>query len=313
VGEFELIEHYFKAAPCASLNDNIPLGIGDDCALLKLSHNAELAISTDTLVADAHFPAKADPYLIAQRALAVTVSDLAAMGAKPLAFTLALTLPQVDEVWLKKFAEGLSVKAKQCAINLIGGDTTKGPLSMTLTVLGEVPSGMALRRSGANIGDLVCVSGELGAGAAALPMVLGKRQSLPSLLAHYWSPIPQLTLGLMLRGKASACIDISDGVLADCGHIAHASQVALTIELEKIPVSDEVKAYYDKQTYLNYALVGGDDYQLAFTLPQPYLAGLCEQYPSIKVIGQVETGQGVKLLAANGDPIIINSTGYQHF
>lgn len=313
MGEFELIEHYFKTAPCAVLNDHIPLGIGDDCALLKLSNNTELAISTDTLVADVHFPSQATPSLIAQRALAVTVSDLAAMGAKPLAFTLALTLPNVDKAWLKSFAEGLSIKATQCAISLIGGDTTKGPLSITMTVLGEVPCGMALRRSGAKQGDLLCVSGCLGDGAAALPMVLGNKMPIPQITEHYWSPFPQLALGLSLRNKATACIDISDGLLADCGHIANASQVALVVELAKLPISDAVKRHYDKKTYQYYALAGGDDYQLAFTLPEEFLNELLEHYPSIKVIGRVEHGAGVKLLADNGQPIAMDARGYQHF
>lgn len=313
MGEFELIEHYFKTAPCAALNDQIALGIGDDCALLRLSSHTELAISTDTLVADVHFPSQAVPSLIAQRALAVTASDLAAMGAKPLAFTLALTLPHVDEAWLKGFAEGLSLKATQCAISLIGGDTTKGPLSITISVLGEVPGGMALRRSGAREGDLLCVSGCLGDGAAALPMVLGNKEIVPQIVEHYWSPTPQLALAILLRNKATACIDISDGLLADCGHIANASQVALVIELAKLPISDAVKSHYDKKTYQHYALAGGDDYQLAFTLPEEFLAELLGQYPSIRVIGRVEQGAGVKLLAANGQPVVVDTTGYQHF
>lgn len=314
MGEFELIQHYFKNAPCATLTDAISLGIGDDCALLKPSSATEMAISTDTLVADVHFPAKGDPFFIAQRALAVTVSDLAAMGAKPIGFTLALTLPEVNENWLQGFAEGLCIKAKECAIQLIGGDTTKGPLAITITVLGEVPLGKALRRDGAQVDDLLCISGCLGEAAGALPMVLANKpfDSSP-LLKQYWSPIPQLVIAMALRGKATACLDISDGLLADCEHIAKASQVALVIELDKLRLSAELQANYPVQQCQQLALTGGDDYQLAFTIPTSYIAKLQSHYPAIQVIGRVEQGQGVKVIDNNGQLLSFTTKGYQHF
>lgn len=314
MGEFELIDYYFKRAPCASPHPNIALGIGDDCALLLPSDSSELAISTDTLVADIHFPAQADSFLIGQRALAVAVSDLAAMGAKPLAFTLALTLPKVDEAWLKGFAEGLSIKAQQCAIALVGGDTTKGNLTITITVIGEVPKGKALLRSTAQVGDLLCVSGSLGNGAAALPMVLGQRPVEQQVLAYYWSPTPQLALGQFLCGKASSCIDISDGLLADCEHIAKASRVAIVIELAKLPINDLVKVHYDQSTYQAFALAGGDDYQLAFTIAEHYLPDLMKLYSTITIIGRVVEGEtAVTLLDANCQPVHSNVSGYKHF
>lgn len=313
MGEFELIDYFFKHAPCASIQQNISLGIGDDCALLSPQANTEMAISTDTLVADIHFPLEADSFLIGQRALAVAVSDLAAMGARPIAFTLALTLPKVNEDWLKRFAEGLSIKAKQCSITLIGGDTTRGNLSITITVIGELEKGSAILRSKAKIGDILCVSDYIGNAAAALPMVLNKQPIDEQLLDYYWSPIPQLALGQSLLGKASSCIDISDGLLADCGHIAEASHVSLVIELNNLPISDLVKKHYDEQTYQTYALAGGDDYQLAFTIAEYYLPELLRNYPTIKKIGKVEPGEGVTVVDIEHKPININLSGYKHF
>ena len=317
MGEFELIRHYFAAASCARAGEGVALGIGDDCALLDVPAGEQLAISTDTLVSGVHFPESPDPFLLAQRALAVSVSDLAAMGATPLGFTLALTLPSAEPDWLEAFARGLDRMAQQCAIRLIGGDTTRGPLSLTLTVFGRVPRGQALTRAGAQVGDLLCVGGELGDAAGALPLVLGQRQAEPAiaeaLLARYWSPLPQLALGLALRGKATAALDISDGLLADCGHIAAASGVALLIEQARVPLSAALQAFADAPTAYECALSGGDDYRLAFTLPPQYLAGLQAAGWPLLVIGRVEAGQGVWLLDADGAPVQAAHSGYQHF
>jgi thiamine-monophosphate kinase len=177
MGEFELIRRYFMAAACARAGDAVVLGIGDDCALLALEPGRQLAVSTDTLVAGGHFPHGADPFLLGQRALAVAASDLAAMGADPIGFTLGLTLPGVDQAWLRGFAEGLDQMASHCGLRLVGGDTTRGPLSLAMTVFGSVPTGQALLRSGARPGDLLCVGGDLGQAAGALPLVLGQRQA----------------------------------------------------------------------------------------------------------------------------------------
>lgn len=317
LGEFELIRHYFAAASCAQTGEGVALGIGDDCALLQLPVGEQLAISTDTLVAGVHFPESPDPYLLGQRALAVSVSDLAAMGATPIGFTLAVTLPQADAQWLQAFARGLDHMAQCCVIRLIGGDTTRGPLSLTLTVLGRVPVGLALTRHGARVGDLLCVGGELGDAAGALPLVLQQRHAEPAiaepLLARYWSPMPQLDLGRALRGKATAALDISDGLLADCGHIAAASAVQLIIEQARVPVSAALQAFAGEAAARQCALSGGDDYRLAFTLPAEHLAPLQQAGWPVQVIGRVAAGQGVVLVDEQGGTLTPPHHGYQHF
>ncbi|WP_166363177.1 thiamine-phosphate kinase [Pseudomonas akapageensis] len=317
MGEFELIRHYFAAAPCAQAGEGVALGIGDDCALLAVPAGEQLAISTDTLVAGVHFPDASDPFLLGQRALAVAASDLAAMGATPVAFTLALTLPTVSADWLQAFARGLNQMAQHCRLSLIGGDTTRGPLSLTMTVFGRVPAGKALTRAGARPGDLLCVGGALGDAAGALPLVLGERAAQASiaepLLARYWSPSPQFALGQSLLGKATSAMDISDGLLADCGHIAAASSVALRVELDKIPMSAALRAFLDPAQAQQAALAGGDDYVLAFTLPAAELPGLLASGLPITVIGKVLEGQGVTLHDGEGKDITPATRGYQHF
>jgi len=317
MGEFELIRNFFAAAPCAQGGEGVALGIGDDCALLAVPAGEQLAISTDTLVAGVHFADPCDPFLLGQRSLAVAVSDLAAMGATPLAFTLALTLPTVDGDWLQAFAHGLNVMAQRCDVRLVGGDTTRGPLALTMTVFGRVPSGQALTRRGAQPGDLLCVGGELGNAAGALPLVLGQRSAEPSvaepLLAHYWSPQPQLALGQALRGKATAALDISDGLLADCGHIAAASAVGVLIERERLPLSQALLAFLGQEAARDAALSGGDDYLLAFTLPPAELPKLLADGWPVHVLGRVVAGQGVALLDADGQDITPATRGYQHF
>ncbi|WP_440811134.1 thiamine-phosphate kinase [Pseudomonas syringae] len=317
MGEFELIRNYFATAPCAQAGEDVALGVGDDCALLALPPGEQLAISTDTLVAGVHFPDICDPFLLGQRALAVSASDLAAMGARPIAFTLALTLPHVDADWLQAFARGLNQMAQGCALRLIGGDTTRGPLSLTMTVFGGVPSGLALTRSGAREGDLLCVGGALGDAAGALPLVLNQRSAEASiaapLLARYWSPQPQLALGQALRGRATSALDISDGLLADCGHIARASGVRLLIERDRLPISEPLLALLGLQAARQAALSGGDDYILAFTLPSAQLPGLQAAGWPVQVIGRAEAGQGVVLLDSAGNDITPDTRGYQHF
>ncbi len=316
MGEFELIRRYFAASPCAQAASGVALGIGDDCALLQPGTGQQLAISTDTLVCGVHFPVSCDPFLLGQRALAVSVSDLAAMGAEPLAFTLALTLPEAAAPWLEGFSRGLAQMAQACSIALVGGDTTRGPLSLTLTVFGQVPTGQALPRSGARVGDLLCVGGSLGDAAGALPLVLGEREIMGEdadyLQQRYWAPQPQLALGRWLRGKATAALDISDGLLADCGHIAKASSVALQIERARLPLSPALRRVAGDQA-LACALAGGDDYRLAFTLPAELLPALQAQWPEAWVIGRAVAGQGVHLLDELGQRVAPPQAGYQHF
>lgn len=317
MGEFELIRTVFAAAPCAQGGEGVALGIGDDCALLDVPFGEQLAISTDTLVAGVHFADPCDPFLLGQRSLAVAASDLAAMGATPLAFTLALTLPTVNADWLQAFARGLNQMAVACNLRLIGGDTTRGPLCLTLTVFGRVPSGCALTRSGAQPGDVLCVGGELGNAAGALPLVLGQRSAesfvAQPLLAHYWSPQPQLALGQALRGKATCALDISDGLLADCGHLALASQVRLLIDSDRVPVSLALEEFLGSAGAQQAALSGGDDYVLAFTLPERDVSILLADGWPIHVIGRVVEGQGVSLIDEHGQDITPAICGYQHF
>ena len=317
MGEFELIRNFFAAAPCAQGGEGVALGIGDDCALLAVPPGEQLAISTDTLVAGVHFADPCDPFLLGQRSLAVAASDLAAMGATPIGFTLALTLPEVRADWLQAYAQGLNQMAQACRLSLIGGDTTRGPLSLTMTVFGRVPAGQALTRSGARGGDLLCVGGNLGNAAGALPLVLAERQAEASvaetLLAHYWSPQPQFALGQALRGKATSALDISDGLLADCGHIAKASQVSLRVELDRLPLSTALQAFLGHEGAQQAALAGGDDYVLAFTLPEAELAPLLAAGWSIQVVGRAGTGAGVSLVDGQGQDITPTTRGYQHF
>ncbi len=317
LGEFELIRHYFAVAACARAGGEVVLGIGDDCALLDIPTGEQLAVSTDTLVAGVHFPDSCDPFLLGQRALAVAASDLAGMGATPIGFTLALTLPAADALWLAEFARGLDAMALDCSLRLIGGDTTRGPLCLTVTVFGRVPAGQALVRSGAQVGDLLCVGGVLGEAAGALPLVLGQAEAdadvAEHLLARYWSPQPQLALGEALRGRATAALDISDGLLADCGHIAKASSVALRIERERVPLSTPLQRLAGTAEALRCALAGGDDYVLAFTLPPAELAALQDAQWPVHVIGCVTVGQGVQLVDAAGNELPVSSRGYNHF
>ncbi|MNH96378.1 Thiamine-monophosphate kinase [compost metagenome] len=219
--------------------------------------------------------------------------------------------------WLQAYARGLNLMAQNCGVALVGGDTTRGPLSLTMTVFGRVPGGLALTRSGAKPGDLLCVGGELGNAAGALPLVLGQRSAEAAiadpLLAHYWSPQPQLGLGQALRGKATSAMDISDGLLADCGHIALASRVGIHIERDRLPLSPALIAFVGRPDAQVAALSGGDDYVLAFTLPSVELPLLLAEGWPIHVIGRVVNGQGVTLLDADGQDITPQTRGYQHF
>ncbi|TVP89044.1 MAG: thiamine-phosphate kinase [Pseudomonadaceae bacterium] len=320
-GEFELIRRYFQqAALTAAAPDQLPLlGIGDDAALLQLDPSQQLVISTDSQVLGVHFPHRYKAADIAYRGLAAAVSDLAAMGAAPLGFTLALTLPEADAGWLADFASGLADAAQDHHINLIGGDTTRGPLNLGFTVLGQVPAGQALQRSAAQPGELLCVGGVLGDGGAGLQLALNK--PLPDaldqtqrdyLLQRFWRPRAQLALGVALRGCASAALDISDGLLADATHLAAASGVALHIEQSSLPASVALQAW-PAAVRNDWMLRAGDDYCLLFTLPAAMLQSLRTLYPDVQVIGKVHTGSGVWLDSGQGLQAVSGSAGYQHF
>ncbi|MFA5678052.1 MAG: thiamine-phosphate kinase [Pseudomonas sp.] len=318
--EFGLIGRYFQRAVLqhAGRHDAVVLGIGDDAALLQPAPDCQWVISTDSLVQGVHFPDHYRPEDLGYRALAVAVSDLAAMGARPLGFTLALTLPSIHEPWLQAFSDGLAQCAVEQRISLIGGDTTRGSLNIGISVFGEVVRGQALRRSGAQPGDLLCVGGPLGDGAAGLAVVLG--QPLPDALdqaerdyltARFWRPVAQCELGRALLGSASAAMDISDGLLQDAGHMAAASAVALYIHTDTLPASAALQAWPRRQQ-LDWMLRGGDDYVLLFTLPaaQQYrLADWQQQGWPVSLVGRVAAGSGVWL----DNHAVSGNGGYQHF
>lgn len=316
MNEFELINRYFKRSPLCS---SVALGVGDDCSLLDMPLGQQLAISVDTLVADVHFPANADPALIAQRALCVSLSDLAAMGADPLWFTLCLTLPEVNEHWVAGFSVGLFETATHYHCELVGGDTTRGPLAMSLQVMGSVKPGKALIRSGANEGDLVYVTGTLGDGAAALAVFNGKikpvSETFQYLSERYYHPVPRFKEAHALAGLVSAAIDVSDGLAADLAHICRASGVGAQVSVENLPISAAVASCASSRQQREWALSGGDDYQLCFTVPRVHVAEvetLISCGLDARNIGEVTQGEAVdcRLL---GEPFVPLTQGYNHF
>ncbi|HEY7886090.1 MAG TPA: thiamine-phosphate kinase [Cellvibrionaceae bacterium] len=320
MGEFELIRHYFASAN--ELPASVVLGIGDDAALLIPAPDQQLVISVDTLVADVHFPAEADAEDIAQRALRVNLSDLAAMGATPAWFTLALTLPAAwssDERrdWVEGFSRGLRECAKRYECTLVGGDTTAGPLSITLQVMGQLPPGQALRRDGAAVDDFILVTNTLGDGAAALAQLTGSTDNEHSDYLHqrFYRPEPQLAAGQALRGIASAALDISDGLLADLGHLCQASDVAAEIDVASLPVSAPV-AQQALELQRHWALSGGDDYQLLFTVAPAQMSELAQLQAAGKiqasVIGRIGAGSGVHC-TLEGHDYPVSEKGYTHF
>ncbi len=273
--EFDLIQQYFTKP-----TRQTALGVGDDAALISVKEGMQLVVSTDMSVAGTHFFVDAAPYDIGWKALAVNVSDMAAMGAQPKWATLAIALPEVNEIWLSEFSRGFFACADTFEIDLIGGDTTKGPLNISVTIMGEVPTGKALKRSGAQMGDDIWVSGQLGSAALGLAHLQGKivlkndatglnhsSASLQTSIHAFCRPAPRVNLGLKLREIATSCIDISDGLLADLGHILKASNCGATIELEKIPCIDYLKNDLENPEFQAFILAGGDDYELCFTAP----------------------------------------------
>ena len=316
--EFQLIEHYFSKS--YDSDTGTILGIGDDCAVLAVPPHSNMAISIDTLVEGVHFPTNANPHDIAQRALCVSVSDLAAMGAKPLWFTLALTLPSLDQEWLAEFSRGLFSMAENIGIRLVGGDTTKGPLTISIQVHGAVKE-KGLSRAGAKAGDYIFVTGPLGDGAAALSVILGQSKienqtDADYLYARFYQPCPMIADGLALINVASTAIDISDGLLADLGHICKSSNIGAHINIEKLPLSGAIKRHFDAEQCRQWALSGGDDYQLCFTLPRENEAlflSICEQNKrKYYEVGKVVEGEEIRCFD-HGKPWQASSFGFQHF
>jgi thiamine-monophosphate kinase len=318
LGEFELIARYFKR-PERALGAGVALGVGDDCALLQPRVGMQLAVSSDMLVSGRHFFADVDPRTLGHKALAVNLSDLAACGAKPLGFTLALALPEAKADWLAAFSEGLFALADAHGCTLVGGDTTRGPLNICITVFGEVPPGQALLRSGAQAGDNIYVSGNLGDAALALLALQGKVDLPPELLAqtrqHLETPTPRVALGMALRGIATAAADVSDGLLGDLGHILQQSGKGAIIHTETAMQLIAAYAYstgstglfglkIPANTLLQCALAGGDDYELVFTAAptQRDAVQRAAQLAGVPVtcIGSITAGAGLTLLDANG-------------
>jgi len=303
----------------------VALGIGDDAALLNVTPGQQLVMASDTLVAGVHFPETASGRQVATRALCVNLSDMAAMGANPRWFTLALTLPRdkANAEWLADFSAGLGDIAKQQGVALVGGDTTSGPLTLTLTLVGEVPAGEALTRGGAGPGDSVFVTGYLGDGAASLEAITNNKSlhiDSDRLLQRFYSPQPQIQAGLKLRAIASACIDISDGLMADLGHICKASGVTAVIQTEQLPIAAEILELSPLDA-LEWALCGGDDYQLCFTVAADHLAkvdALIELGElDARRIGTINPGDQsispVSVIDKNKTLLTVVKPGYNHF
>lgn len=317
--EFALIRRYFS--PLAPAGTGVVLGIGDDAALLSVGAGDELVVTTDTLVAGRHFPLDTAPFDIGWKALAVNLSDLAAMGAEARWFTLALTLPDADPQWLDSFAAGLQALARQHSIALVGGDTTRGPLSITITAMGSVASGAALRRSGARPGDLVCVTGYLGDAALALRLVDGRfacgsiaaDQKL-YLRARLDRPQPRLAAGLALRGLATAMIDLSDGLAGDLNHLLTASGCGAQVNCSALPASAAFACNAPQAERIALQVGGGDDYELCLCLPPEHLdTARARLNVGLTVIGRISAEPGLHWIDVNGARLDVAPHGYRHF
>ncbi len=315
-GEFEVIRRYFSPATTHTL-----LAGGDDAALIEVSEGMALAVSTDMLVGGRHFFEAADARGIGHKSLAVNLSDMAAMGAVPRWATLSIALPAADETWIAEFATGFLDLARKHGVDLVGGDTTRGPLNICVQIMGEVPAARALRRSGARVGDDVWVSGTLGDAALGLACLRGETE-LPDAerrvcLERLERPQPRLDLGVALPGLAHSAIDVSDGLVADLGHVAEASRVRAVIEWQAIPLSSAGERRRDEPLVQESALAGGDDYELCFTAPagrREALASLGERLGlRLSRIGRIEAGSGVMVMDGDGRPLTLRHAGFDHF
>ena len=325
LSEFDIIRSFFTRSTPGTV-----LGIGDDAALIRSAPGMELAISTDMLVSGHHFFEDADPYKLGHKSLAVNLSDMAAMGARPRWATLSLALPestvQKDESWLRAFADGFFALAHAHQVDLIGGDTTNGPLNICVTIIGEVPEGKALRRSGARPGDDIWVSGYLGDAALALAYRKKKIMLEPgeaeaaeveAAIAALEIPVPRVGLGQRLIGLAHSAIDISDGLLADLGHILECSKVAAVVRIDQIRRSAVMEKHFFRPLAIECMLAGGDDYELCFTVPGPKrtkveLLSREEGIPLTR-IGSIEEGEGLVVLDSAGRTVTTRVKGYDHF
>jgi len=314
--EFDLIaRHFTRSTPGAVL------GVGDDCALLAPTLGMQLAVSSDMLLEGRHFSPQDSPAGIGHKSLAVNLSDLAAMGATPRWATLSIALPEADDAWLTAFARGFFRMADQHGIELVGGDTTRGALTISITVIGEVPPGQALRRDGAQAGDDVWVSGVIGSAALALAYRQGRlfmeQIDAARVLPALYLPTPRVELGIALRGIASSAIDISDGLLADLGHILQRSQVGAALEFAALPTLPVAQAYLHEKVAVDCVLAGGDDYELCFTAAPDKRDAVRSAAETAGVtvtrIGRTTAESGLTVIGTDGQPLPIEHTGYDHF
>jgi thiamine-monophosphate kinase len=318
LSEFDLIDRYFRA--CGAKRADVHLGVGDDAAILECPAGAELAAAVDSLVAGVHFPHGSPPASIGHRALAVNLSDLAAMGARPAWALLALTLPEADESWLSEFAAGMAALARAHDVALVGGDTTSGPLCVTVQAMGHVPRSSALLRSGGRAGDAVFVSGTPGDAAAGLAIEQGRlavaEDSAAYLRERFLYPAPRVALGECLRRYASACIDVSDGLLGDAAKLARASGCGVTISYDEVPVSEALRGAVGEERARELALTGGDDYELCFSVRPAHVARLLTELPPERWgytrIGALREPSGADVLR-DGAVMSFSHSGYVHF
>ncbi len=317
MNEFELIDQFFK--PIFAKRNDVLFGIGDDAACVRLSPGKNILISTDTLVSSVHFLPEWEPFDIAYRAAMVNISDMAAMAADPCWVTLAITLPELNQSWLESFSRGLESALSEYNVALIGGDTTRGPLSITITVMGTAPDGQAIRRNGAKPGDVILVSGVLGAAALAVQLLTQNdlpqhdKEELKSKLLH---PKPRVDLAPILRSYASSAIDISDGLSADLNHICVASGVGACLTESLIPVHGLLNKYLPGQA-VDLALTGGDDYELCFTVPAESLDAVMRTLDKANLtcypIGVIEEQRGLRIKLADNTYEQLKPRGYSHF
>ncbi|HEY1875233.1 MAG TPA: thiamine-phosphate kinase [Steroidobacteraceae bacterium] len=318
LSEFALIERYFRR--CGAHRTDVRLGVGDDAALLGVPFGSELVAAIDTLVAAVHFPQGSPPASVGHRALAVNLSDLAAMGARPAWALLALTLPEADENWLEEFAAGFGDLARAHGVALVGGDTTHGPLCISVQLLGHVPAGGALTRGGGSAGDVLFVSGTCGDAAAGLAIEQGRLEADPEARAwlreRFLWPTPRVALGERLRGLASACIDVSDGLLADAGKLASASQAGAELAYADVPLSQPLLQVLGEARARELALGGGDDYELCFAVPPQNITRLTAELPPQEWrytrIGLLRAEPGA-VVVHDGSVMEFSHSGYEHF
>ena len=313
--EFDIIDRYFKRLQVES--SAVVLGSGDDCAVLAVPAGEELCVSTDTLIEGVHFPENAAPGLVISRTMAANLSDLAAMGARPLSFVLAMTLPDADDDWLEACSTALANEMARYDIPLVGGNLARGSLSLTATVLGTVPEGTAITRLGATPGDEIHVTGSLGDAARGLELLRAGEKSDNYLVARYCAPTPRLEAGMALRGIATAMIDVSDGLMSEVGHLCQARGLGAEIMSDALPISGELMAAADEENATRLALFSGDDYELCFTAPAESSGEIAALAESLKLpisrVGIIVDEPGITVRRPDGTSLPYGDMGYRHF